>query len=272
MLAAQPAAARAAARHTLTGLGRCVATLVAVTRSHTAQDLDLKYGADQVQALIIPVSLCMIVVVATIQSVAYYSTNNTQFVYSPYHESSSSSSASRFGGALLNVIIIIGIIVVMTVFLVVLYKYRCYKVIHGWLIMSSLLLLYFFGYEYLTFVHRRPSSQLTRAARSSLPTTWRWTGSRRRCSSGTLAPWAWSASTGRDRCWRSRCISSLCPRSWRWCSSRTCLTGPRGSCSAPLPSTIWWRCSVPAARCAFSSRPPRSATSRSFPPSSTAPP
>ena len=44
------------------------------------QDLDLKYGADQVTALIIPVSICMIVVVATIRSVAYFSTNNTQFV------------------------------------------------------------------------------------------------------------------------------------------------------------------------------------------------
>jgi hypothetical protein len=48
--------------------------------------------------------------------------------YSPYHESSSTSDSTRFAGALLNVIIIIGIIVVMTIFLVVLYKYRCYKV------------------------------------------------------------------------------------------------------------------------------------------------
>ncbi len=45
------------------------------------QDFDLKYGADQVQALIIPVSLCMFVVVATIRSVSFYSTQDTQFVY-----------------------------------------------------------------------------------------------------------------------------------------------------------------------------------------------
>jgi presenilin 1 len=50
----------------------------------TPQDSDLKYGADQVQALIIPVSLCMIVVVATIRSVAFYSTQDTQFVYVPH--------------------------------------------------------------------------------------------------------------------------------------------------------------------------------------------
>ena len=48
--------------------------------------------------------------------------------YSPYHETDDESGGERFAGALLNVVIIIGIIVVMTVFLVVLYKYRCYKV------------------------------------------------------------------------------------------------------------------------------------------------
>ena len=45
------------------------------------QDIELKYGADQVLALIMPVSLCMIAVVATIRSVTFYSTNDTQFVY-----------------------------------------------------------------------------------------------------------------------------------------------------------------------------------------------
>eukprot|EP00048_Salpingoeca_helianthica_P006801 m.102933 g.102933 ORF g.102933 m.102933 type:complete len:575 (-) comp14129_c2_seq1:47-1771(-) len=112
-------------------------------------ELELKYGADQVLALIIPVSLCMVVVIATLRSVAYYSTQDQQFVYSPYQESSSESSGERFSGALLNVIIIIGIIVVMTFVLVILYKYRCYRAIHGWLLLSSMLLLFFFSYQFV---------------------------------------------------------------------------------------------------------------------------
>eukprot|EP00047_Mylnosiga_fluctuans_P018645 m.73473 g.73473 ORF g.73473 m.73473 type:complete len:493 (+) comp7724_c0_seq1:147-1625(+) len=114
------------------------------------RQLELKYGAYQVIALIIPVSLCMVCVIAVLKSVSYYSQGGQQFAYTPYQENGSSSSSQQFGGALLNVIIIIAIIVVMTLVLVVLYKYRCYKGIHAWLLMSSILLLFFFSYEFLT--------------------------------------------------------------------------------------------------------------------------
>ncbi len=42
--------------------------------------LDLKYGAESVLALIKPVSFCMIIVVATIRSVTYFTQNTTTFV------------------------------------------------------------------------------------------------------------------------------------------------------------------------------------------------
>ncbi|KAJ4921236.1 hypothetical protein JOQ06_021924 [Pogonophryne albipinna] len=66
--------------------------------------------------LFVPVTLCMVVVVATIKSVSFYTQNDGQrLIYTPFPEDA----------------------------------YRCYKVIQGWLFLSSLLLLFFFSYIYL---------------------------------------------------------------------------------------------------------------------------
>ncbi|XP_031567953.1 presenilin-1-like [Actinia tenebrosa] len=109
----------------------------------------LKYGARSVLMLIIPVSTCMLVVVATISSVTYYTENNgTYLVYTPFHEEKGISNARKAGEAIANAFIVIGVVLVLTIILVVLYKFRCYCIISGWLVVSSLLLLFFFGYIY----------------------------------------------------------------------------------------------------------------------------
>ncbi|XP_017891328.1 presenilin-1 [Ceratina calcarata] len=111
------------------------------------EEEQLKYGAAHVVNLFVPVSLCMLVVVATISSINFYTTKGMYLLYTPFHEDSNDTSTKAWQ-AVANSLILMSVIVCMTVILILLYKYKFYKVIHGWLIISSLLLLSMFSMLY----------------------------------------------------------------------------------------------------------------------------
>ncbi|XP_022645087.1 presenilin-1-like [Varroa jacobsoni] len=112
------------------------------------EEEELKYGAKHVIKLIIPVSLCMLVVVTSINTVTSLAESNGQYLlYTPFHDQNVDTT-TKVWQSFANAFVLMSVIVIMTVLLIVLYKSRCYKVIHGWLIMSSLLLLFLFAYLY----------------------------------------------------------------------------------------------------------------------------
>lgn len=104
-------------------------------------DDELKYGAKHVIKIFIPVSICMLIVVFTILSTPYYQRTNVYMVYTPFTDQKVDNS-TRLWQSFANALILIAVIAIMSVLLIVLYKKRYYKFINGWLLVSSLSLLF----------------------------------------------------------------------------------------------------------------------------------
>ncbi|XP_063727198.1 presenilin-1-like [Symsagittifera roscoffensis] len=113
---------------------------------------DVKYGAKHIVLVIVPVTVCMIIVCFSITQLDFYQKTDSSIqptlYYTPLRESNQ-GGWGNLGIAVLNSLIFVSIVLVMTTVLVLLYKYRCYRVIHGWLIVSSFFLLFYFSFVYM---------------------------------------------------------------------------------------------------------------------------
>ncbi|CAO4382897.1 unnamed protein product [Caenorhabditis nigoni] len=113
------------------------------------EEAELKYGASHVIHLFVPVSLCMALVVFTMNTITFYSQNNGRhLLYTPFVKETD-SIVEKGLMSLGNALVMLCVVVFMTVLLIVFYKYKFYKLIHGWLIISSFLLLFLFTTIYV---------------------------------------------------------------------------------------------------------------------------
>ncbi|WKY09515.1 hypothetical protein Q1695_002129 [Nippostrongylus brasiliensis] len=147
-------AANASTSATAASYGSAVSTSVEDSANQERVDeqdeeAELKYGASHVINLFVPVSLCMVMVVFTMNTVTFYSQNDGRhLLYTPFVKETDSAS-EKVLMSLGNALVMLCVVVVMTMVLIFFYKYRCYKLIHGWLMASSCLLLFLFTTIYL---------------------------------------------------------------------------------------------------------------------------
>jgi len=92
----------------------------------------------------VPVCITMVLVILIVKTLNSSSVDSVGQAM-VYTENPNDSGGTRFVGSLINALIFVGMIIVVTIIFVVLYKYRCLKLIFGWLILSTGVMLGFFG-------------------------------------------------------------------------------------------------------------------------------
>lgn len=110
---------------------------------------ELLYSSSSFHAIAVPVTITMILSALV---VIYINTDETieagedaLSVYETFHPSSEASTAQNLGISLVNTLIMVSVIGAMTFVIVLLYKYRCMKILLGYMMFSSAMLLGFLG-------------------------------------------------------------------------------------------------------------------------------
>lgn len=122
------------------------ASLTCACRFESEEDLEvinIDAHAATVTAIMRPVAVTMALVVWLVRLIHTVTANVS--IGLAYHEQAGDSTGTKFVGSLENAAIFVVMITLTTVLFVLLYKYRCLKVLFGWLIMSTALMLGMFG-------------------------------------------------------------------------------------------------------------------------------
>lgn len=111
----------------------------------------LIFGAKQIISLFVPVTVCMMFVVIVASTVDFYSHTDHYLIYTPFHTPDADVGTQTWQ-TIANTLIFMSFIVVMTCVLVLLFKYNCYKLIRGWLVVTTFVLLFFVSFIFFTEV------------------------------------------------------------------------------------------------------------------------
>eukprot|EP01132_Coremiostelium_polycephalum_P006079 gene6079-7575_t len=119
-------------------------------------EVGLEDFSQMIVTILIPVSITMMIVVwavKTLDQTSDFSSGYNGFAM-VYNENPSDSSGSKLWTAVINSLIFVAAIIVTTVCFVILYKYKCLKVIYAWLFASVFLMLGSLGgYYFLMFLN-----------------------------------------------------------------------------------------------------------------------
>ncbi|VDN98639.1 unnamed protein product [Rodentolepis nana] len=117
------------------------------TYSPLSPKLIIRVGAKQIISLFIPVSICMFFVAFISKNVPFFSKTDAHFVYAPFNTPNADIGTQTWQ-TLVNVAIILTFVIVTTFILVLLFKFKCYKFLTGWLIMATFAVVFLASFTF----------------------------------------------------------------------------------------------------------------------------
>ncbi|XP_065222733.1 presenilin homolog isoform X2 [Planococcus citri] len=129
-----------------------------VSQKRTRFDEDLQYEAsdlkqetESVIKLIVPVSVCMLIVILSLGNIDFFTEDTTLDGAIWFVEAGGSKKPFSIWVNVVIALFLIIFIIIITFILIALYVYRFYKVLKTWFVLTTLLVLFIFSYIYFEY-------------------------------------------------------------------------------------------------------------------------